>query len=257
MLDQALPPMPRVRQLDELPRAPWTASSVSLTLLKGFKLTCNGLTVPLSISLQHLLAYLALHRHALMRAHVAGILWDDVTDRRAAGNLRSALWRLRRVPWELVGSNHNLLSLSSNVAVDVHEAEKLATLVLDPTADTDALRLEDLPIGGELLPGWDEEWVLLERERLRQIRLHLLEALCERWTHTGRYRDAVLAGIAAVMSEPLRESSQRALLGAYLAEGNPAEAIRRYGLYRDTLWRELRLVPSPRLTAMVEGLAGR
>ena len=256
MLGQALSAMPPVRQLDEVPRA-HAGVSVKLALLKGFVLTCNEVCVPLSVGLQHLLAYLALHRRALRRTHVAATLWDDVTDQRAAGNLRSALWRLRSLELDIVGSQNQHLSLSENVAVDIYEAEKVARFVLDPTTDTDGLKLEDLPIAGELLPGWDEDWVLLERERLRQIGLHMLDALCERWTLSGRCEEAVMAGLAAVTSEPLRESSQRALIGAFLAEGNPSEALRRYGIYRDVLWRELRLEPSARISAMVEGLSRR
>ena len=254
MLGQALSAMPPIRQRDEMPRAPEVGSTVKLALLKGFELTCDGVYVPLSSGLQHLLAFLALHRRALRRTQVAGTLWDDVTDRRAAGNLRSALWRLRHLHFDLIGSKNQHLSLAPEVAVDVYEAEKIARLALDPSTDTDRLTLSDLPIAGELLPGWDEEWVLLERERMRQIRLHMLDAFCQRWTLRGRYEEAVMAGIAAVTSEPLRESSQRALIGAFLAEGNPSEALRRYAIFRDVLWRELRLEPSAGITAMVSGL---
>ena len=257
MLGQAVSATPPVRQLDGMPCAPTPEGSVKLALLRGFKLSCNGVYIPLSNGLQHVLAYLALHRRALLRTHVAGTLWDDVPDQRAAGNLRSALWRLRHVRLDLIGCNRQHVSLCSSVSVDVFEAERIAKLVLDPTTDAHALQLEEVPIEGELLPGWDEDWVLLERERLRQIRLHMLDTLCERWTRGGRYHEAVVAGLAAVASEPLRESSQRALIAAFVAEGNPTEAVRQFGLYRDTLWRELRLQPSARLSEMVEGLSDR
>jgi DNA-binding SARP family transcriptional activator len=255
MLGQALSAMPPIRQRDEMPHAP--AAGVRLALLRGFELTRNGVCVPLSSGLQHLLAYLALHRRALRRTQVAGILWDDVTDRRAAGNLRSALWRLKHLGVDLVGSANQQLSLSAGVAVDIWEADRIARLALDPTTDATALNLEDLPITGELLPGWDQEWVLLERERQRQIGLHVLDALCERWTQTAQYDKAIRAGLAAIATEPLHESSHRALIGAFLAEGNPAEAIRRYREFRDSLWTELHIEPSARITEMVAGLSGR
>jgi DNA-binding SARP family transcriptional activator len=255
MLGQALSAMPPLRQRDEMPPAYIAGVPVKLALLKGFELTCNSVPVPLSIGLQHLLAYLALHRRAMRRTQVAGTLWGDVTDRRAAGNLRSALWRLKHLELDLVGSRKEHLSLSANVAVDVYEAEKIARLVLDPAIDTCALKFADLPFAGELLPGWDEDWVLLERERLRQIGLHTLDALCERWTLGGRFDEAVMAGLRAVASEPLHESSQRALISAFLAEGNASEAIRQYGRYREELWRELHLEPSARISAIVNGLS--
>ena len=43
---------------------------------------------------------------------------------------------------------------------------------------------------GELLPDWYDDWVLLERERFRQLRLHALDALCDDLTRAGRHWDA-------------------------------------------------------------------
>lgn len=257
MLGQAGSAMLPIRQRDEMPHDPMSHDPIKLALLKGFELTCDGVCIPLSKVLQHLLAFLALHRRAMRRAQVAGTLWDNVTDRRAAGNLRSALWRLKHLELDLVGAQNAHLILSANVAVDVYEAENIARLALDPARDIRALKIEDLPYAGELLPGWDEDWVLLERERLRQIGLHTLDALCERWTLGGRFDEAVMAGLRAVASEPLRESSQRALINAFLAEGNASEAVRQFGRYREELWRELRLEPSARISAMVSGLSER
>jgi DNA-binding SARP family transcriptional activator len=231
-------------------------SRVKLNLLNTFQLTRDEAEVSLPSGLQHLLAYLALHRRAHRRSHVAAALWEDVTDRRAAGNLRSALWRLRRHDLDIVGTTNQHVGLSDAVFVDVYEAERLAKRIIAPSNELEMLGLEDLPIVGELLPGWADDWVLLERERLRQVALHVLDALCERWCRQGRYRDAVLAGLAAVRSEPLRETSQKALIAAHIAEGNPTEAIRQFARYRDTLWRELRLEPSDDVDRMVRGLRG-
>lgn len=228
---------------------------VRLALLDGFELTRDGTGVPVSSGPQRLLAYLALHRRAIPRLYVAGTLWGDVPDERAAGNLRSALWRVKQLGLDLVGSARDRLSLSSEVIVDIHEAQRLAQRAIDPASDVCGLGLDELPFAGELLPGWYEDWIILERERQRQICLHALETLCERWAVAGLYTKSVMAGIAAVTGEPLRESAQRALIKAFLTEGNACEALRQYGLYRDLLRRELKLEPSPRLTALLTGLS--
>jgi len=224
-----------------------------LALLNGFQLTRGGVAVPLSKGPQQLLAYLAVNERSLTRVHVAGVLWADASDERAAGNLRSALWRLRIGGLDIVRAQHNCLHLSPLVVVDVRETSRLMKFVLDPTADASALGLEEEQFVGELLPGWYDDWVVLERERQRQICLHLLEGLCEMWTRTGHYEKAVVAGLAAVAGDPLRESAHRALISAYLAEGNPADAIRQYGLCRSVLRQELRLEPSARLTSLLHG----
>jgi DNA-binding SARP family transcriptional activator len=141
--------------------------------------------------------------------------------------------------------------------VDIRDVERLSRLVADPAADIGILNLEDLRLVGELLPGWSDEWVLLERERQRQISLHVLDALCERWAADRCYEKAVRAGLAAVAAEPLRESSNRALIRAFLAEGNPTEALRHFSMYRQVLRTQLSLEPSPQLADLVGSLGDR
>jgi DNA-binding SARP family transcriptional activator len=104
--------------------------------------------------------------------------------------------------------------------------------VLDPlTAVFSGVTPEVRP-GGELLPGWYEDWVLVERERLRQLRMHALEALAEKLTEAGRYGVAMQAAYAAVRADPVRESAHRAVVRVHLAEGNVLEALRAYELTR-------------------------
>lgn len=225
--------------------------AIRLTLLNGFGLTRDGIDVHLPPGPQHLLAYLALREKATPRAQLAGVLWDDVTDDRAAGNLRSAVWRLRQLRVELLALERDCLSLAPAVKVDVRETDQIARRVMDPKTDICALLYDELPLTGELLPGWYEDWVVLERERQRQVSLHTLEILCERWAMVGEFAQAVLAGLAAVAGDPLRESAHRVLIKAYLAEGNRSEALRQYGLCRRILMRELNIEPSGQLAELV------
>ena len=145
------------------------------------------------------------------------------------------------------------LRLARDLAVDVQELTGLAKGLESPTA-----RAGDAPdpsvLAGDLLPDWYEDWVVLERERYRQLRLHALEALCGRLTAAGRFGAAVQAGLAAVAGEPLRESAHRTLIQAHLAEGNPGEAVRQYHLYRRLLATELAIEPSPAIRGMVQPL---
>ncbi|WP_435876791.1 AfsR/SARP family transcriptional regulator, partial [Streptomyces achromogenes] len=104
---------------------------------------------------------------------------------------------------------------------------------------------------GELLPGWDEEWVLLERERLRQLRLHALDALADGLTRQGSPALALEAALASIRIEPLRESAHRAVVAAHLSEGNVIEAVRHYRAYRQLLRDELGLEPSAQLARMI------
>ncbi|MBW3555806.1 MAG: transcriptional regulator [Actinobacteria bacterium] len=224
---------------------------VRLSLLRAFEVRRGGRVIDLPLSAQRLVAFLAIHHRPLRRGYVAGTLWPDLTEERAAGNLRSALWRVRQPGVDLVEATPSHLKLAENVEVDLRLASCLARRVIDLGEGAEVLAVDEDGLSGDVLPDWYDEWVPLERERFRQVRLHALETLCDRLAGIGRYAEAVQAGLAAVSGEPLRESAQRALVKAYLAEGNPGEAIRQYRRYRTLLHDELGLEPSPLMEDLV------
>ncbi len=226
-----------------------------LTLLGAFELTVGGESVALSMNGQRLLAFVALQGRSLVRSYVAGSLWLDSTDDRAAGSLRSSLWRLNR-RHRLIEASGERLSLAGNVVVDVHAAIAQAHRLLDPS-ESECPSPRDVLLHGDLLPDWYEDWVTMERERLRQLRVHALERLCDQLADAGRFGEAIEAGLAATKGEPLRESGHRALIRAHLAEGNPGEALNQYRILRTYLTDELGLEPSQMMEALVAGLGSR
>jgi DNA-binding SARP family transcriptional activator len=163
---------------------------------------------------------------------------------RAQANLRTALWRIRQVDTQLVATVHDHVRLGLQVGVDVHDSLAQAERLLSGHEELAAEDTQVEPLMQDLLPGWDDDWLLLERERVRQIHLHALEGLAVRLCACGWFYRAVEAGLAAVAAEPLRESAHNALIAAHLGEGNVAEAHRQYRRYEKILWDELRLSPS-------------
>lgn len=231
-------------------------ATLRLCVLGGFQLSQGERRVHIRLGVGRLLALLALHEQPLPRAYAAGTLWPDTPEERAHANLRSALWRIRRSGWPMVEATGSDLLLAAGVVADVHELRAVAHRLLRSAGWLEG-DLDRLHPSADLLPGWYEDWVLIQRERLRQLRLHALEVLCERLAAAERFGPAVEAGLAAVDEEPLRESACRALVGAYLAEGNAGEAIRRYEEYRRLLLDELGLEPSPRMQELIRPLRVR
>ncbi len=229
---------------------------VEVDLLKGFDLRQGDERVALPLSAQRVLAFVALHDQPLQRLYVAGSLWMDSPEERANASLRTALWRLQRPGCAVVEVTSTHVALAGDVEVDLHSSSRRAQRILaGHPCERD--ELVDLCAAGELLPDWYDEWVTIERERFRQLRLHALEALCREWTSTGRYAEATVAGYAAVAAEPLRESAHRALIATFLAERNPSDAIRQYRLFRDLLGAQLGLQPSDLMEALVGDLPRR
>jgi DNA-binding SARP family transcriptional activator len=225
-------------------------SEKKLSLLGGFVVSLGGQPVSLPASVQRLVAFLALNVHPSSRVLAASTLWPDGTEARAGSSLRSVVWRLGLVaPWLLDAGNG--LALADDVAIDIREASVIAGR-LSSEVGINPERLELGPFLLDLLPDWYEDWVIMERERYRQTRLHALEALCQLLTARGRHARAVDAGLAAVAGEPLRESAHRVLIAAHLAEGNVSEAVRQYRSYRRLLWEELGVEPSSELESLVD-----
>ncbi len=226
---------------------------VQLGLLGDFSLVIDAEPTTLPMNAQRLICYLALKKGSLLRQHVAGSLWGSNTERHAGGSLRSALWRLGHPIYPLVEIVGAHLRLSPDVAVDVRRSEALARRVLDDSIELSESDLDDELLSSDLLPDWTEDWVIVERQYHSQLRLRALEALCRRLRVMGRFGQAVQAGTLAVACEPLRESSQRALVEAHLAEGNYAAALRQYNSFRELLLDELKLEPSLEMTKLVSG----
>ena len=228
------------------------AVQVRLGLLGSFEATIDDGPVTLPMSTQRLLAFLALHGRSVLRSFVAGSLWLDSTDDRAAGSLRSSLWRVNREV-QFVETVGEQLRLHAGVVVDLEAAVEQAERLIDP-ANEDCPSPHNFLLRGDLLPDWYDDWVTLERERYQQLRIHALERLSERLLAAGRYGEAAEAGQAAVRAEPLRESAQRLVIRVHLAEGNQSEALTQYERFRALLRDELRLEPSPRMTELVAHL---
>jgi DNA-binding SARP family transcriptional activator len=225
---------------------------VRLELFGGFRLMLGDVAVDVPYSGQRVLAYLALRSRPMQRVHVAGVLWPDSDEDAARASLRSALWRVpcRRL---VVAGDQVQVTLDDGVAVDVRQLESAARQVLGGDGDLGASGTPDLGgTPGDLLADWYDDWVLVERERLRHLRLHALESLCDRLSRQGRYADAVAAGLDAVAIEPLRESAHRLLIEAHLREGNRWEALRQLRACEAVLRAELGVGCSPMVRALLD-----
>ena len=217
------------------------APCFQLELLGGFQLRAAGTRIELPLPTQRLLAVLALNDKPMPRSRVAGILWPDVPEERARGNLRSVLWRLSSVHALAEGRAH--LALRADVEVDVRVALRAARQVIAEDAPLAPSALHPLLDCGALLPSWCEDWVLFERERFTQLRLLALEHLGRQLLRRERLPEATAAALAAVQAEPLHEGARRLLIECHLAQGNRALARSHFVAYAAMLKSELGVEP--------------
>jgi DNA-binding SARP family transcriptional activator len=226
-------------------------------LLGGFGLVVGKTPVHLPRGEQRVVVQLALHDRPQPRSALAGRLWPDTLEHRAMACLRTAIWRLQRPGWRLIEVSADEMALDRDVRVDVNELMALARHMLDVADGVDeaeVTRLEELVIAGDLLPDWEDEWLAPERERFRQVRLHALEIVGERFAREGRFGRAVEASLAVLAADPLRESARRQLIRVHAAEGNFHEALAEYRRYREAMFEELGLEPSRQMAALAHDL---
>jgi DNA-binding SARP family transcriptional activator len=231
----------------------------AVRLIDGFECCIEGETVELPRGCQRLVAFLALWERPVLRSFVSGSLWPDSDAAHSNACLRSSVWRLQSLGASFVHVTPMHLALDPQVEVDYRAAVEWSRTVL-AGADPLPMAWTMQEISGlvrEVLPDWYDEWVQQARERFRQLRLHALEQLCAHLTREGRYGEAILAGLAAVAIEPLRESAHRSVIDVHLAEHNHVEALRHYRRYEQLLRAQLSLQPSAELRELVSAaLAG-
>lgn len=235
--------MPLAQQTMEGWSAAWAPYRLEVRLMGRFRLSAGHESLVLPASATRLVAYLAVHPAPHQRSHVAGQLWPDVTEQRARANLRNAIWKANTAAGGLVEGNAEAVCLRPGVEVDVARLQASARDLLEGAGLGAVSTSPDL-FAEELLLGWDDDWALFERERIKQLCLHALEALSLLHLEAGSPAAAIDTALLAVRLEPLRESAHRAISRAHLEEGNVAQARRQFDRYRQLLHSELGLPPS-------------
>jgi len=225
-----------------------------LTLLGGFILLREDEEIVLPMSAQRLVALLALRERPLSRAYLAGLLWPDCSAERSLADLRTALWRANHCHASVVATTGVRLGLHAEVQVDVRALTAIGRAAAGAAATGVIAELAGMSwfeLSLDLLPDWYDDWLVDDREGVRQLRLHALEGLTDELSLRGRHAEAIQAALAAVRLEPLRETAHATLIRAHLAEGNRSEAQRQFYRCRDLLAAELAVEPSESIRQLI------
>ena len=241
----------RIRRAGGHPRA------IRVELLGSFAVRVDGVAVRLPAAAPRLVALAALHRAPVSRPRLAESLWPHLDRQGAIASLRSTLSRLRAATPQLIAPGAGEVTIAEGVSVDVWEREELVVQVIeggDRGARSDAI-IDQLII--ELLPGWHDDWVMFERDRLREISMHAIEAQAAALADDRQFACAIAAVYEAIRLDPLRESAVRTLVEIHLAEGNRAQAVRCYLEFRHRLAAALGVDPSDEMQSLVAPLVVR
>jgi predicted ATPase/DNA-binding SARP family transcriptional activator len=221
---------------------------LKIRLLGQFSVQLNGQTVELSSrSAQSLLAFLLLNKNSrIRREKISGILWPELDEAMARKNLRQDLWRLRKtIGREYFFANRVSLGFMTeeNYRLDVASLEDET---LWAGARKDILQQVE-EFGGELLPGFYEDWVVLERERLNAIYDNHIRLLINRLLEQHRWLDAVQCSESWIAHGEFPEHAYRSLLIAYSGLGDLPKVSQTFCRCEEALSKDLGAKPSPEI----------
>jgi len=223
-----------------------------LNLLGGFEVRPGaGPAVVLARKkAQALLAYLAIEPgEAHLRDKLAALLWGDSSDRAARHSLRQTLFALKQA---MARNGGDVLRIDSetvalnraSVRVDVTALRQLvAKGTPQALAQAAALYKGDFLDGLSVQEPHFEEWLMTERERLREVALEALAKLLAHQTEIAAVQQAIQTAGRLLGLDPLQEVVHRALMRLYARQGRRGAALRQYQICVAVLQRELGVEP--------------
>ena len=201
---------------------------------------------------QSLFAYLILSAGtAHRREKLAGLLWPDSLEETARDNLRHALWRLRKVFPAKLASEYILaddLAIAFNASAD-YRLDASALENLDESVSTDDLITVLSGYQGELLPGFYDEWVVLEREHLFSIFEHHMARLLSRLEDESRWLEVLEWAERWIKLGQKPEPAYRALMKAHAVKGDMSKVAATYERCVKSL-KEFGIAPSEETRAL-------
>jgi DNA-binding SARP family transcriptional activator/predicted ATPase len=234
-------------------------STLHIHLLGEFRLSYGDtpITTIDTSRLQSLLAYLMLHRQSPQsRTHLAFLFWPDSTEAQARTNLRKALHQLRRLlpeatsflnleeqilQWRAAAPFTLDIAQFEEAVARADQAQQAGHQAAARAALEEAVKL----YRGDLLPDCYDEWLLPERERLRQWFFRSLERLIQLLEDQRDYQAAIRYAQRLLRYDPLHEATHRQLMCLYALSGDRARAMRAYHTCATVLQRELAVEPGP------------
>ena len=237
---------------------------LNVNLLGGASFSVNGVVVKsdLGPAGRLLACYLfQFFGRAHRRERLADLFWGDTDPDKARCALNTAIWRFRKIlelgakgtARQLVTiGNDVILEQSQSIQVDTHQIQKAYMLVPKHPNGSALTERDEQEISaaidcyrGPFLEGYENDWVLQERERLHCLFVRSTFELMRTAAMRGQYERALDCGRRILATDPFRENTQCDVILLLVLNGQRPEAIRMYHRLKDLLRTELNIDPMP------------
>ncbi|HXU35869.1 MAG TPA: BTAD domain-containing putative transcriptional regulator [Blastocatellia bacterium] len=218
--------------------------------------------------LQELFCYLLLNRcRPHSREVLAAMLWGDCPTAQSKKYLRQALWQLqtalsfpeqKRNRLLLIDADWVSVNSEADYWFDVREFERsfgeaqgAGGQRFEPDTAARVAKAVDL-YRGELLEGRFDDWCLVERERLQNIYLMMLDKLMAYSEAAKHYEAGIGYGARILSCDRAREHTHRRLMRIYYLAGDRTSALREYDRCVAALKEELGVNPARKTSQLFE-----
>jgi DNA-binding SARP family transcriptional activator len=234
--------------------------ALHISLLGQFRLFSGEQSLDLpSRPAQSLLAYLVMQAGMVQRREkLAGLHWPEAIEANARSYLRQGLWRIRK---SLEGASldpDEFLQTDDVSVVFLKEADYWLDvghlLASIESGSIDQLREAVSLYRGELLPGFYDEWIEPERERIAASYHQKMNSLLGSLLEAGYWSQTIEWGEEWIRLAHSPEAAYRALMRAYAGLGDQSMVRTIYQRCITALDRELGIEPSSGTRKLYEQL---
>ncbi|MFN8528295.1 MAG: tetratricopeptide repeat protein [Anaerolineae bacterium] len=215
-----------------------------------------------SRKVEALLVYLAYERREHQRESLATLLWDDLSQERALGNLRTALSNLTAQLDEYLLINRQTVMMNPEApcwidATALLEAFRAAGDGTTPASARELAAAVEL-YKGEFLAGFHlrgsenfDKWRMIETDRIQGHVLGALHRLVRYALEYREYETGISHARRALSIDPLNEEAHRSLILLLARSGQRGAALAQYDTCVRLLREELGVEPEPETTELL------
>lgn len=230
---------------------------LEICLFGRLKLSYDGVVMGFNAPAKaaSLLGYLIINRgEPVSRDSIAFMLWPDDEESKARANLRRHVLLLQRtlpdpgaIPWMISDRGTLRWNPDAVAEIDLVTFERLSRdeVMAENAADR---------YGGDLLADLYDDWILPQRERLRQIQSGNLESIVERSRRNREFAKGIVTAQALLAHDPWREDTVRTLMSLRYESGDRAGALQEFDRFAHRLRDEMDVAPMPDTVARYDSI---
>ncbi len=247
--------------------------SIAFSLYGAFDVRVDGRPFNLGLigTTRSLLQFLVCSGDRLVRReHLMETFWGWTNCERRRSSLSSAVWRIKKALRAMnapsafaLDANADCLRLtgtsSPEIDIDiVRLAGSLGAASAKQASEEDVERLVTLLEGcnGVPLDGVDDDWALVERERLTTLRNRGLSVAMRLLSARRRFDEALECGQRVLLHDPFHESAVQEVICIHALNGQRVRGLRLFEEFAGLLRHELGIDPLPETRALRDYLAG-